>query len=133
MMGLIQPLIFFPIYEQSKIYFKNNYEDPKAEILSPKYLISSSIFAKLIASTIAYPHEVVRSRMQYEKASEDKRKENVFNILKRIVKKEGFQGLYSGFSINLTKGIPSSILYFLVYENLCYQLGVDNSGQKHKK
>jgi hypothetical protein len=62
-MGVIHPLIFFPIYEQTKIYFKNNYEDPKAEILSAKYLVGSSIFAKLTASTIAYPHEVIRSRM----------------------------------------------------------------------
>jgi hypothetical protein len=35
MMGVMHPLIFFPIYEETKIYFKNNFEDPKAEILSP--------------------------------------------------------------------------------------------------
>ena len=63
MIGVLHPLIFFPIYESTKIYFKNNFEDPNAKILSPKYLIGSSVFAKLIASTVAYPHEVVRSRM----------------------------------------------------------------------
>ena len=85
MMGVIHPLIFFPIYEQTKIYFKNNFEDPKAEILSPQYLIGSSVFAKLIASTIAYPHEVVRARMQYEKSSADGIKENAISILKRVL------------------------------------------------
>ncbi len=96
--------------------------------MSAKYLVASTTFAKLIASSVSYPHEVVRARMQYEKPNANCLKDNLLCVTKRIVKNEGLRGLYSGFTLNIAKAIPASILYFLIYENICIYTGVNNSG-----
>lgn len=71
MIGVIHPLVFFPIYESSKFYLKNNFEEPGADKLSTKYLLLSTVVSKVIASSVSYPHEVLRSRMMYEKVTAD--------------------------------------------------------------
>jgi len=63
--GLLHPLVFFPIYEKQKIYYKKNFE-PDAEKLSTIYILASSVTSKFIASAISYPHEVLRARKYYE-------------------------------------------------------------------
>jgi solute carrier family 25 folate transporter 32 len=62
MIGIIHPIVFFPLYEKLKIYCKQNY-DQDSENLSTKYIVACTITSKLIASAISYPHEVLRSRM----------------------------------------------------------------------
>ena len=71
MIGVIHPLVFFPIYESTKFYLKNNFEEPGAEKLSTKNLLFSSIVSKVIACSISYPHEVLRSRLMYDKMGPD--------------------------------------------------------------
>lgn len=44
----------------------NHHEQPGAKKLSSKYIIISSIISKITASLVSYPHEVLRSRLQYE-------------------------------------------------------------------
>lgn len=63
-LGILHPLIFFPIYEKSKIYFKKTHE-PNEDKLSSKYIMGCSIFSKIIASAVSYPHEVLRARIYY--------------------------------------------------------------------
>lgn len=65
--GVLHPLVFFPLYEKMKIFFKNNYEEPGADKLSNKYIIFSSVVSKILSSLASYPHEVLRSRMQFHK------------------------------------------------------------------
>ncbi len=66
MLGVAHPLIYFPLYEKSKIYFKRNWDssnqdDPDS--LSSKYVLISAIMCKAITSAMTYPHEVLRARM----------------------------------------------------------------------
>ena len=63
MIGIIHPIVFFPLYEKLKIHLKENY-DQDSENLSTKYIVLSTVTAKLISSAISYPHEVLRSRLQ---------------------------------------------------------------------
>ena len=62
MFGVIHPLIYFPLYEKAKIYFKENW-DPESENLSPRYVLISACSMKTISSGLTYPHEVIRARM----------------------------------------------------------------------
>lgn len=56
LLGVINPIVFFPLYESMKSYLKKNFEDPSVDKLSSKYVILSTITAKTIGSMASYPH-----------------------------------------------------------------------------
>jgi len=66
MIGVMHPLIYFPLYEKSKIYYKKHWDiantDP--DTLSSRFVLISAISCKAITSACTYPHEVIRARMQ---------------------------------------------------------------------
>jgi solute carrier family 25 folate transporter 32 len=62
LIGLMHPIIYFPMYEKSKLFFLENFEEPGATSLSSKYIIVSSVTCKCLTSMVTYPHEVIRSR-----------------------------------------------------------------------
>ena len=66
MLGVSHPLIYFPLYEMSKIYFRTYWDtdNPDPENLSSKYVLISAITCKGATSACTYPHEVLRARMQ---------------------------------------------------------------------
>ena len=119
MIGVIHPLVFFPIYESTKFYLKNNFEEPGAEKLSTQNLLFSSIVSKVIACSISYPHEVLRSRMMYEKITADGVKQTLASMIQRIVRTEGVKAFYAGFGLNLAKVVPNAAITFFLYENIC--------------
>merc|ERR1712151_1152482 len=73
MFGVVHPLIYFPLYEKTKIYFKENWE-PNSEHLSSGYIAISACSMKTVTSALTYPHEVLRARMHdrrsYEKSKQ---------------------------------------------------------------
>jgi hypothetical protein len=62
LMGILHPLIYFPLYETSKVYYKNNFQTDKNAPLESKYVFVAAISCKSFTSLITYPHEVVRAR-----------------------------------------------------------------------
>jgi len=66
LIGIIHPLVFFPMYERMKLHFLANYEPEGSKKLSSKYVAVCSITSKFTASLLSYPHEVLRSRIQYD-------------------------------------------------------------------
>lgn len=62
MVGVLHPIIYFPLYEKSKIYFMDNFEPPGTQTLSHRYVLISAVVCKGLTSLLTYPHEVVRSR-----------------------------------------------------------------------
>jgi solute carrier family 25 (mitochondrial folate transporter), member 32 len=80
MIGLIHVAIQFPLYEKFKfiVAYRSKYsylllavssnlfllEKNHAEPLNVKEILWCAIASKLVASSIAYPHEALRSRLQ---------------------------------------------------------------------
>lgn len=62
MIGVLHPLIYFPLYEKSKIYLKNNFQKDKSQQVESKFVFISAISCKALTSLLTYPHEVIRSR-----------------------------------------------------------------------
>lgn len=61
--------------------------------------------------TVCFPIDVVKSRIQVENI-----KENMFVLILRIFRKEGFVYLYNGLSPTLIRTIPASAALFATYE-----------------
>lgn len=115
-LGLSHVWIYFPLYEALKSYFKTTYHW-NDESLSSKFIVWSSISAKLMTSWITYPHEVVRSRQQ-DIRSFDKQSKGLIQVIKTTFNNEGLRAFYKGFSLNLLRMLPQNAIIFLLYENL---------------
>ena len=63
MIGIIHPLVYFPMYEIMKIKLLEKFEEPGATKLSSKFVALNAIVCKAVASAASYPHEVLRSRI----------------------------------------------------------------------
>ena len=123
----MHPIIYFPLYEKSKIYFKENWDtDNPSDSLSPQYVLICATTCKTITSALTYPHEVVRARMQDVRKYEDtKLSRKMYNSKRPMVvaairqmRKEGYHVFYSGFFTNLARLIPNYAITFVLYEAL---------------
>lgn len=97
--------------------------DSHAPLTNSQTLVCSAI-AKMTASLATYPHEVVRTRLQIQRlflsgardtpsiepAQKRKPYRGLIDATSRIIKHEGWRGLYKGLSINLFRTVPNSVV-----------------------
>ncbi len=98
--------------------------------LSTGQLMFASSISKLLASCIAYPHEIVRSRLQdagharriHQQSSTPTTKfreyKNVRDAIKTIARDEGVRGFYRGILPTLLRTVPAAVLTLLSYEKM---------------
>lgn len=163
LLGLIHVGIQFPIYESLKrqlyIYnLRNNdsldtlntlpYDIDYADTTIPLHISTSQVVlassvSKILASCLAYPHEILRSRFQTQDfladvdlsqpkqplTSPEKtvllqkspqpsrvRYTSILQALRNILKTEGISGLYRGLDVTLLRSVPACVVTFVVYE-----------------
>jgi solute carrier family 25 folate transporter 32 len=112
LMGLSHVAVQFPVYESLKKYCRDR---KNGEAETALELLVSSASAKMCASLLTYPHEVLRSRMM------DSRESNAPTLRGTVVNiwaKEGLAGFYTGLPITLVRVIPNCCITFLTYELL---------------
>src|SRR4051812_25031196 len=89
----------------------------KQVTLSPVEYLSVASTAKLIASSLTYPHEVVRTRMREQRGINGKYT-GVIQCFKLILKEEGWRALYGGLGAHLVRVVPNAAIIFLTYESV---------------
>ena len=88
----------------------------RTEPLTASQILGCSATAKMTASIVTYPHEVVRTRFQTEKrplngnGGHDPKTERrgIVRMTQHIVTHEGWRALYRGLSVNLVRTVPNS-------------------------
>jgi solute carrier family 25 (peroxisomal adenine nucleotide transporter), member 17 len=85
---VINPILQYTLFEQ----MKNSYE--KKRRVTPTVAFFLGALGKLFATSVTYPYITVKSQMHVARPGE--KKEGVFEALNRVIKEEGYAGLYKG-------------------------------------
>ncbi|CAP23830.1 Protein CBG02742 [Caenorhabditis briggsae] len=115
--GVSETMIQFCIYE----YFRglllteaNEMDKRKMDFLN--FMVAGGS-AKFIACVVAYPHEVVRTRLREETGEA----RGFFKTLYQLYK-EGHKSMYRGLSVQLMRTVPNTAITMGTYEFVVYML-----------
>ncbi|KAJ2384243.1 Pyrimidine nucleotide transporter, mitochondrial [Coemansia sp. RSA 2559] len=87
--------------------------------------------AKLLASVITYPHEVLRTRLRQPPDARGVVKyRGLARSAKIIYAEEGVRGFYGGLTPHLLRTVPNAVIMFLSYELVLYYFGAAANGDK---
>nr|GAT50576.1 mitochondrial NAD transporter [Mycena chlorophos] len=127
LLGISHVVVQFPLYEQLKLWAQGNSQVPA----STGSILLCSAVAKMTASVVTYPHEVVRTRLQTQRRPLAESSDGLLTQLERggivqttgrLIRNEGWKSLYKGLSVNLIRTVPNSAVTMLSYELLMRHL-----------
>jgi adenine nucleotide transporter 17 len=85
---VINPILQYTFFEQMKQFLE------KKRRVTPKDAFYLGALGKLLATSITYPYITVKSRMHV--AGRDGPREDMLTTFRRIIREEGYTGLYGG-------------------------------------
>jgi hypothetical protein len=88
---VINPILQYTVFEQMKQMLE------KKRRVTPKDAFYLGALGKLLATSITYPYITVKSRMHV--AGRDGPREDMLTTFRRIIREEGYTGLYGGKSL----------------------------------
>ena len=111
---VINPILQYTIFEQ----LKNGLE--KRRRIMPGDIFFLGAIGKLLATSITYPYITVKSRMHVASGGP---KAGMGQSLKRIVKEEGWRGLYKGILPKVTQSVITAAFLF-AFKDALYKTSV---------
>ncbi|KAM9315605.1 solute carrier family 25 member 36 [Gastrophryne carolinensis] len=124
--GISETVIHFVIYESIKrrlLEYKtasalDDDDESVKEASDFVGLMLAAATSKTCATSIAYPHEVVRTRLR----EEGTKYRSFFQTLSLVVKEEGYGSMYRGLTTHLVRQIPNTAIMMATYEVVVYLL-----------
>jgi len=112
LMGIGHVIIQFPLYESIKVELARHRGVALDHVPAMDLMIASA-FAKMIASTITYPHEVIRSHMHVHGLGPFR---GIGALIRRIHRDGGTIAFYRGCGTNLIRTTPAAAITFTSFE-----------------
>ncbi|KAF7994111.1 hypothetical protein HCN44_011380 [Aphidius gifuensis] len=122
--GISETVVHFVIYEAVKSWLINHRSRIPAGDENSKTsrdfleFMAAGAFSKTIASCIAYPHEVARTRLR----EEGNKYRKFWQTLSVVYSEEGPRGLYRGLTAQLVRQIPNTAIMMATYECVVFVL-----------
>lgn len=119
--GISETVIHFVIYEALKKKLNEMRDaNPSDDKTSRDFLefMAAGATSKTIASVVAYPHEVARTRLR----EEGNKYRSFWQTIHTVWKEEGKAGLYRGLGTQLVRQIPNTAIMMATYEAVVYVL-----------
>ncbi|KAI9803538.1 MAG: hypothetical protein M1825_001881 [Sarcosagium campestre] len=101
---VINPILQYTIFEQLKTALE------KRRRVAPKDAFFLGAIGKLLATSITYPYITVKSRMHV--AGKNDVRENMLDALRRVIREEGWAGLYKGIGPKVTQSVLTAAFLF---------------------
>ncbi|KAL3476795.1 mitochondrial carrier domain-containing protein [Aspergillus californicus] len=120
-LGVIETTLHLASYERIKVMVAHHYErrgkTQSSELTQGLILSGAAGVSKLIAVLIAYPHEVLRTRLRQAPMANGRQKyTGVMQCLRLMVKEEGVVALYGGLTAHMIRTVPSAAITLGTYE-----------------
>ncbi|XP_055022972.1 solute carrier family 25 member 36-A [Boleophthalmus pectinirostris] len=123
--GISETVIHFVIYEsikrkllEAKAQPMDEDEDASKDASDFVGMMLAAATSKTCATTLAYPHEVIRTRLR----EEGTKYRSFFQTLTTVPKEEGYRALYRGLTTHLVRQIPNTAIMMCTYEFVVYLL-----------
>lgn len=123
--GISETVIHFVIYEsikqrilKAKAPAAEDDEDNSRDASDFAGMMLAAATSKTCATTIAYPHEVIRTRLR----EEGTKYRSFFQTLTTVPREEGYRALYRGLFTHLVRQIPNTAIMMCTYELVVYLL-----------
>ncbi|CAJ0603535.1 unnamed protein product [Cylicocyclus nassatus] len=114
LIGTTQQSLYLTIYTRLKAWRCQRRGLPvDSQLSSGDYLIFSAL-SKCIATTLTFPYQLVRTRMQDHNLPSG----GVCRTIIDTLKLEGFYGLYKGCLMANIRQVPAAVVTFVTYENV---------------
>ncbi|KAL4217633.1 hypothetical protein ACF0H5_022375 [Mactra antiquata] len=113
-LGISHGALQFMTYEEMKNKYNQYLERPVDTRLTTVEYLSFAAVSKIIAATVTYPYQVLRSRLQDQHTNYN----GVIDVIRKIYKQLGMKGFYRGIVPALLRVTPACCITFVVYENL---------------
>lgn len=128
LLGVSHGAVQFAVYEPLKMLWKRHVSGGRDEDggidgvkLGAAATLALSSSAKIVAGSVTYPYQVLRSRLQtYD--SEARFGRGIRGVASKVWREDGWKGFYRGLSANIVRVLPATWVTFLVYENARYFL-----------
>ncbi|GBF90258.1 hypothetical protein Rsub_03391 [Raphidocelis subcapitata] len=112
MAGICHVAIQFPLYEAAKVRAAAR-RGVRPDELDAAELVATSAASKMVASTVTYPHEVIRSYMHVSGSGP---LAGLSEAVRTIYREDGARGFYRGCGTNLLRTTPAAALTFTSFE-----------------
>uniref|UniRef100_A0A3Q3FKA0 Solute carrier family 25 member 36 n=1 Tax=Labrus bergylta TaxID=56723 RepID=A0A3Q3FKA0_9LABR len=124
--GISETVIHFVIYEsikrklmEAKAQASMDEEEESVKDASDFVgMMLAAATSKTCATSLAYPHEVIRTRLR----EEGSRYRSFFQTLLTVPREEGYGALYRGLTTHLVRQIPNTAIMMCTYEVVVYLL-----------
>jgi len=101
---VINPILQYTVFEQMKQLLE------KKRRVTPKDAFYLGALGKLLATSITYPYITIKSRMHV--AGRDGPREDMLTTFRRIIREEGYMGLYGGIGPKVTQSVITAAFLF---------------------